>query len=459
VTIEPPSIHELHFQDAPSVDAVPGPKSRRLRERQKEIESSAVLYPTETPIAFREGRGATLEDVDGNRYLDFFAGIATLNVGHSNPYVTEAVNEQTETLTHSLDFPTEARLDLIEKLDEIAPGGLQGDNRVLFGGPTGSDAVEATIKLAKQYTGNDGMIAFYGSFHGETAGAFSLTSDTKYKEPYTPLLAEVEHAPYPYPFRQDCAPDEAVENALEEVKTLLGDRYGAMPNPAGVWVEPIQGESGTVVPPAGFLSGLRDLCDDHGVPLIIDEVQAGMGRTGEWWASEHYDVTPDAMPMAKAFGSGLPLSGTMYREEFDTWGPGGHTGTFRGYNPAMRASLRAIKYIQEHDLLDHATELGSYITGRLERIHSPLVADVRGKGLFIGAELVDETGTPNGDVLSAVRKHCRENGVLVWGGGRNDNVLRLLPPLVMTHEQAVIGLDIVAEAIETVTRERTTAGQ
>lgn len=449
-----PPIHELHFQDAPSVDEVPGPKSRRLRRRQREIESSAVLYPTETPIAFREGRGATLEDVDGNRYLDFFAGIATLNVGHSNPYVTEAVKEQASTLSHSLDFPTEARLDLIEKLDEIAPGNLTGDNRVLFGGPTGSDAVEATIKLAKQYTGNDGMIAFYGSFHGETAGAFSLSADTKYKKPYTPLLAEVEHAQYPYPFRQGCTPGEAVDTALEEVKTLLSDRYGAMPNPAGVWVEPIQGESGTIVPPPEFLSGLRDLCDDHGVPLIVDEVQTGMGRTGEWWACEHYDVTPDVMPMAKAFGSGHPLSGTMYREELDTWGPGGHTGTFRGYNPAMRASLRAIEYVQEHDLLDHATELGAYITDRLDRIDSPLIADVRGKGLFIGAELVDETGTPNGDVLSEVREYCRQNGVLVWGGGRNDNVLRLLPPLVMTHEQAEIGLDIVTDAIETVTRDR-----
>lgn len=453
--MDSPPIHELHFSDAPSVEEVPGPESRRLCNRQREIESSAVLYPTETPIAFHEGKGATLEDVDGNRYLDFFAGIATLNVGHSNPYVTEAVHEQTDRLSHSLDFPTEARLDLIEKLDEIAPGALAGDNRVVFGGPTGSDAVEATIKLAKQYTGNDGMIAFYGSFHGETAGAFSLTADTKQKKPYTPLLAEVEHAQYPYPFRQDCGPDEAVEAALEEVKTLLSDRYGAMPNPAGVWVEPIQGEGGTVVPPDGFLSGLRDLCDDHDVLLTIDEVQAGMGRTGEWWACEHFDVTPDAMPMAKAFGSGLPLSGTMYREQLDTWGPGGHTGTFRGYNPAMRASLRAIEYIEKHDLLDHATELGTYIVDRLEEIDSPLLAEIRGKGLFIGAELVDEAGEPSREVLSDVRRHCRQNGVLVWGGGRSGNVLRLLPPLVMTHEQAEIGLDIITKAIETVTRERT----
>ena len=448
----PPS--ELHFSDAPAVDEVPGPRSRRLRERQRAAESSAVLYPTEVPLAFREGRGATIEDVDGNRYLDFFAGISVLNVGHANPYVTEAVTEQTERLPHSLDFPTEARLDLIEKLEEIAPGGLAGDSRVVFGGPTGSDAVEGSIKLAKQYTGNRGMIAFYGGFHGETSGAFSLSADGKYKRDYTPLLAEVEHAPYPYPFRQDCGPQEAVERSLETVKTLLGDRYGAMPNPAGVWVEPIQGEGGIVVPPAGFLSGLRDLCDEYDVPLIVDEIQAGMGRTGEWWASDHFDVTPDAITVAKGIGNGHPLSATIYREEMDTWGPGGHTGTFRGYNVSMRAALRSIEYIEAHDLLEHATDLGVYLRKRLASVESPLLAQVRGMGLFVGAELVDEAGNTSSDVASAVRQRCMERGVLVWGGGREDNVVRLLPPLVMTHEQAETGLDIVCDAIENVTAER-----
>jgi len=449
-----PPIDELHFDDAPAVDEVPGPQSRQLRERQRAAESSAVLYPTEMPIALREGRGATVEDADGNRYLDFFAGICVLNVGHANPYVTEAVTEQSEQLPHSLDFPTEPRLDLIEKLDDIAPGGLAGSSRVVFGGPTGSDAVEGSIKLAKQYTGNQGMVAFYGGFHGETAGAFSLSADGKYKRDYTPLLAEVEHAPYPYPFRQGVDPGEATERALESVKTLLGDRYGAMPNPAGVWVEPIQGEGGVVVPPAGFLSGLRDLCDDHDVPLIVDEIQVGMGRTGEWWASDHYDITPDAMTVGKAIGNGHPLSATVYHEDLDTWGPGGHTGTFRGYNVAMRAAVRAIEYIEDHDLLDHATELGTYIRKRLARVDSPLVAQVRGMGLFVGAELVDEDGAPDADAVSAVRQRCMERGVLVWGGGRDDNVLRLLPPLVMTREQAETGLDIVCDAIEAVTAER-----
>lgn len=447
--MEPPAIESLHFAEAPAVDSPPGPKSRAMVEHQAEIESEAVLYPHDMPLAFEAARGATIRDVDGNLYLDFFSGIGVLNVGHANPYVTEAATEQSERLPHTLDFPTEARIDLIETLDTIAPAGLQGANRVNFGGPTGSDAVEASIKLAKYATGNEGLIAFRGSFHGETSGAFSLTGDTKYKQPYTPLLSEVEHLRYPYPYRQSGTDDELVDRALEEVKTVLGDRYGGMPNPAGVWVEPIQGEGGTVVPPDGFLSGLRDLCDDHSVPLIVDEVQAGMGRTGEWWACEHAGITPDIMTMAKGLGSGYPLSGTMYSESLGPWQPGGHTGTFRGFNPAMRASVRAIEYIQERDLLEHATDMGQVLKDELAPVaaESAHVGEIRGRGLFIGVELVDESGEPAPDLLERVRTRCYQNGILVWAGGRSDNVLRLLPPLVITHEQIQTGTTIIAEAI------------
>jgi diaminobutyrate-2-oxoglutarate transaminase len=202
------------------------------------------------------------------------------------------------------------------------------------------------------------------------------------------------------------------------------------------------------------MSGLRDLCDDHDVPLIVDEVQAGMGRTGEWWGSDNFDITPDAITVGKAIGNGHPLSATVYREELDTWGPGGHTGTFRGYNVAMVAALRSIEYIEDHDLLEHATDLGVYIRKRLARADSPLVGQVRGMGLFIGAEMVDEDGRPASEVASAVRQRCMERGVLVWGGGRDDSVVRLLPPLVLTREQAETGLDIICEAIEAETAER-----
>ncbi|OIB58993.1 aspartate aminotransferase family protein [Natrialba sp. SSL1] len=446
-----PPIDEIHFDDAPDVGSVPGPATKSLLERQQEIDSSAVAYPNDIPIAFEEGKGATVRDADGNTYIDMFAGIGVLNVGHSNPYVLEAVHDQTDKFVHTVDFPTDARLELIEKLDEIAPSGLRGNNRVVFGGPTGSDAIEASIKLSKYNSDGDGLIAFRGSYHGATTGAMSVTSNTKLKKHYAPLLSDVVHAPYPHPFRQEKTPEEAVDHALEEVQQIVEDPYGGLANPAGIIVEPIQGEGGIVTPPAGFLQGLRDIADDNDVTLVFDEIQSGLGRTGQWWASDWEDVTPDAMTSAKALGGvGFPLSATMYKEELDTWGSGDHAGTYRGHVVGMRAGTRAIEYIQEHDLLAHARDLGEYIRDRLHEAadETDQLADVRGKGLFIGAEFVDENGEPDSDVVDAIQQYCFEHGVLVWTAGRHGNVLRLLPPLVLTHDLAETALDVIADAVE-----------
>ncbi len=449
-----PPIEELHFPDAPDVGSVPGPRTRRLLERQREIDSGAVAYPRDIPIAFEEGSGATVRDVDGNTYIDMFAGIGVLNVGHANPYVLEGVREQSEKLVHTVDFPTDARLDLIETLDEIAPVGLRGENRVVFGGPTGSDAIEGAIKLAKYNTGGDGLVAFRGSYHGATSGAMSLSSSTSLKGHYTPILSEVVHAPYPYPLRQGKSPEEAVDHALEEVQDILGDPYGGLANPAGIFVEPIQGEGGVVTPPEGFLQGLRDVADDAGVPLVFDEIQSGMGRTGEWWAADWAGVTPDAMTSAKGLGGvGYPLSATIYHEDLDTWGPGAHAGTFRGHVVGMVAGRRAIEYIRGQDLLAHARELGSTIRERLREAAAGTdrEVEVRGVGLFIGAEFRHPDGTPDGDAVEAIQRYCFEHGVLVWKAGRHDNVLRLLPPLVLTESLAERALDVIADAIETAT--------
>ncbi len=451
-----PSIEQLHYQEAPSVDSVPGPRTRELLERQREIDSSAVAYPEDIPIAFEEGSGATVRDVDGNTYIDMFAGIGVLNVGHANPYVLDAVHEQADKLVHTVDFPTEARLELIEKLDEIAPPGLAGENRVVFGGPTGSDAIEAAIKLAKYNTGGDGLIAFRGAYHGATSGAMSVTSNKGFKEHYTPLLPDVVHAPYPYPFRDGTSPEAAVDRALDEVRSIVEDPYGGLANPAGIVVEPIQGEGGIVVPPEGFLQGLRDVADANDIPLIFDEIQSGFGRTGRWWASEWYDVTPDVMTTAKALGgTGFPLSATIYHEDLDTWDSGDHAGTYRGHVVGMRAGARAIEYVQEQDLLEHARDLGQGIRSRLreETDGNGRVGEVRGKGLFVGVEFVDENGDPDGDAVDAIQDYCFEHGVLVWTAGRTGNVLRLLPPLVLTEALAETALDVILDAIEAVTAE------
>ncbi|MFC7045768.1 aspartate aminotransferase family protein [Halobacteriaceae archaeon GCM10025711] len=447
-----PAIHELHFDDAPSVDRVPGPRSEELLARQEHIDSSAVAYPKNVPIAIEEAKGATLRDVDGNTFIDLFAGIGVLNVGHSNPYVVEAVNEQTGKLVHTVDFPTEARLDLIEKLNEIAPGGLPDNNRVVFGGPTGSDAIEATIKLAKYNTGGSGLIAFRGAYHGGSAGALSLTGGKKYKESYTPLLPDVNHVPYPYPFQQGVSEDEAVERSLDSVRELLEDPYSGLANPAGIWVEPVQGEGGVVTPPEGFLPGLKEIAEANDVPLVVDEIQTGFGRTGKWFASEWEGVTPDVMPMAKAIGGiGLPLSATMYHEDLDTWKPGGHVGTYRGNVPAMVGGTRAIEYIQAHDLLAHARSLGEDIRARFRDLaeETDAIGDVRGRGLFIGVEFVDEDGNPDKETVKAVQQYCYEHGVLVWTAGRYGNVLRLIPPLVLTEELADVAMEIIGDAIRT----------
>jgi diaminobutyrate-2-oxoglutarate transaminase len=448
-----PPIDELHFDHAPDVDSVPGPASRRLRERQRAGESDAVRYPHDLPVALAEAKGATVRDADGNTYLDFFAGIGVVNVGHSNPYVLAGVEEQTGRLVHALDFPTETRADLVDRLDDVVPGDLSGNNRVLFGGPTGSDAVEATIKLARAATGGDGLIAFRGAYHGGTAGALSLTADVSEKERFTPLLSDVTHLRYPYPERQGLDPERAVEESLRDVRSVLADEWGGLANPAGIWVEPIQGEGGVVVPPEGFLSGLRELADEFDVPLVVDEVQTGFGRTGEWFACEHTDVTPDVMPVAKAAGGiGLPLSATVVDADLDVFEPGGHTGTFRGYLPAMRACVRAIDYVEDHGLLDHASALGSYIRDRLRTVAADVdaVADVRGRGLFVGAEFVGADGDPNPDAVDSIRRECMRRGVLTWGGGRDDHVLRLMPPLVLTRAQAETGLDVVTNVVRDV---------
>ncbi len=444
-----PSIDDLHFATEPSVDEVPGPNSRTLLKRQREIDSDAVAYPRRVPIALEEARGATIRDVDGNTFLDFFAGIGVLNVGHSNPYVLEGTQEQLESIAHTIDFPTEARIDLIEKLRTIAPGGLADSSNVVFGGPSGSDAIEGSIKLAKHNTGRHGILGFEGAYHGTTAGALSLTAGKKYKKGYGPLLADAVHVPYP---TRDAGAGgrDACERCLDAVKRKFEAPYGGHETPAGIWVEPIQGEGGVVVPPEGFLQGLRDIADDNDAMLIVDEIQTGLGRTGEWFATDHFDVTPDAITMAKALGgTGLPIGAMLYHEDFDTWGPGGHVGTFRGNAPAMVGGLRAIEYIESHDLLSHATTLGQYLRDRLREVAetTPELVDVRGKGLFVGAEFVDADGDPDADLVEAIQTRCYENGLLVWNAGRHGNVLRLIPPLVLTREQAEVGMDILCNAI------------
>lgn len=446
---------DLSFLEAPKIVVKPpGPRARELLEKQKEVDSRAVYYPTAIPTAWEAGKGATLRDVDGNIYIDFMSGISVLNVGHSNPHVVEAVKRQLDRLTHALDIPTPERIQLVEKLVEIAPAGLKGNSRVLFGGPTGSDAVEGALKLAKFNTKHHTFLAFHGAYHGMTSGALSVTSKRSFRSGNLPLLADIHFAPYAYCYRCAFGKEypECDTQCVRYVEYLLNDPESGFTDPAAIIVEPIQGEGGFIAPPHGYLRELRRICDENKILLIVDEIQSGFGRTGKMFACEYDDVTPDVMTIAKAVGGiGIPLSGCVIRKTLDTWEPGGHLGTFRGNVLACVAGFEAIKYTQEEGLVERSAREGARMMKRLKDLQqeSKTIGEVRGKGMMVAAEFVEDKRTkkPAIELVRKIQAKCFERGVLVWKAGHWPNVIRFLPPLVITHEHLDKGLDVFSEVV------------
>jgi diaminobutyrate-2-oxoglutarate transaminase len=451
----PERFAELHFKPAPHIEGtVPGEQSRRMLAEQAALESSARSYPRAVPIALAEGRGATVRDADGNTYLDFFGGAGTLNVGHGNPSVRHAASEQGERLVHALDFPTEARLRLMRRLREILPGALARTARMHFGGPTGSDAVEAALKLTRGHSGRRGVVAFQGSYHGMTEGALAVTSDTTCGGPTdTP----VQFMPYPYCYRCPLGlrPSSCELACAKLLENTLADPHSGVPKPAAVLVEPVQGEGGTIVPPAGWLAEVRRITRAQDVALIADEIQTGFARTGRMWACEHDEVTPDVLVMSKALGGiGYPLSGIAFDATLDTWQPGAHIGTFRGHQVAMAAGAAGIDFMVENDLAEHARELGELALATLRAAADggetlPAVGEVRGRGLMLGVELVRDRATrePWPQLADEVRRTCCRRGLIVEVGGHFRNVVRFLPPLVITRELLLRGLEIFVESL------------
>ena len=446
------NFEELHFHPAPHIEGeVPGPRSQAMLAEQNELESSARSYPRSVPIAIEEGRGATMRDADGNTFVDFFGGAGVLNVGHSHPAALAAAHEQERKLVHALDFPTTPKLRLMRKLRELLPGRLRQSARFHFGGPTGSDAIESALKLTRAHTGREAVIAFQGGYHGMTREALSLTSDTSFGGPVT---TPVHFMPYPYCYRCPLGlkPDSCEMACAKLLETTLSDPHAGVPMPAAVLIEPIQGEGGTIVPPEGYLAEIRRITHAHDVPLICDEIQTGFGRTGKMFASEHDGVTPEAMTLSKALGGiGYPLSCVAYDQSLDTWKQGAHIGTFRGHQVAMAAGLAAIEFMQEVDLAAHAAALGELTLDLLREAQQTLasVGDVRGKGLMIGIELVRdrETKEPWSEMAARVRSECFKRGVVIEVGGHFGNVARFLPPLVITRELMLGGVEIFVESV------------
>lgn len=414
----------------------PGPKAQALLARDKRVISTA--HGREHPLVVDYGQGSELFDVDGNRYLDFVSGIAVNATGHSHPQVVAAIQAQAARTLHvSADFHHEGWVALSEALDEIAP--FDEDAHVFLCN-SGTEAVEAAIKLAGYHTGRKRFIGFIGSFHGRTQGSLSFTASKPVQRRGFSPYANVTHIPYPNFYRPLLVqhPDEVdygetIVNYLENVifKTMVpADEV------AGILVEPIQGEGGYIVPPASFFPRLRELCDRHGILLMVDEVQSGMGRTGRWWAIEHWGVEPDIVCTAKGIASGVPLGGIIARKSVATWPASAHGNTYGGNPLACAAALATIEVLRNGGLANAATQ-GDYLLGALTALATrhPSIGQVRGKGLMLGVEFVQDRASkePAPELRNRVNHLCFEHGLLLIGCGVNTT--RFIPPLIVERAQ------------------------
>jgi diaminobutyrate-2-oxoglutarate transaminase len=428
--------------------------SAALLQRQAERESNARTYPRGLPLAIARARGCEVWSVEGHRYLDFFAGAGVLAVGHNHPKVVEAVQRQLSLVVHTLDLPTPTRDQFVSDVLECLPSGLRENMRVHICAPTGSDAVEAALKLCKRATGREAVVAFRGAYHGMTAGALAATSLVEFKERFPGYLPPVTFAPYSYckrcPLKLERSQCGTACAALFE--TMLEDSHSGVPRPAAVLMELVQGEGGGIVPQADFVARVGRAAKAQGVPLIADEIQAGLGRTGRMFAFEHFDVQPDVITLSKALGGiGLPIAAILYRKELDVWEPGTHIGTFRGHQLAMAAGSAALTLLRSEGLIDNARERGQQLMAALASLQLACIGEVRGLGLMLGIELVDpSTGAASSERARAVRAECFARGLLCELGGRGDATLRLLPPLCLTEAEATEGAEILAQSLRVV---------
>ncbi len=419
------------------ITSLPGPKARQIVERDRQVVSPS--YTRDYPMVALKGRGATVEDVDGNRFLDFAAGIAVVSTGHCHPQVVAAIQKQAAELIHmsGTDFYYPSLVELAEKLGAIAPG--KEAKRVYFGN-SGAEAVEAAIKLAKYHTKRDKLIAFHGAFHGRTMGALSLTASRSIqRKGFGTLLSGVFHMPYPDTYRGTFGirPEQASADCLSYLENELFRRRVDPEEVAGIFIEPIQGEGGYLPAPPEFLQGLQAICRKYGILFVADEVQSGMGRTGKWWAVDHAGVEPDIICVAKGIASGMPLGAIIARASVMDWTPGAHASTFGGNPVCIAASLATLGLI-EHEYMANAARMGDFIlreTAQWTERHK-IVGQVRGRGLMIGIEFVRDQKTREKapDLRNRIVQMAFHKGLLVLGSG--DTTLRLCPPLVINQEQA-----------------------
>lgn len=432
---------------------IPGPNGESIIERDRHVLSPSL--PRSYPLVIDHAQGAEVWDVDGRRYIDFMTGIAVTSTGHSHPEVVAAIKEQAEKFLHIClaDFHYDIAVQLAEKLAAIAP--FEEDAQVFFTN-SGAEAVESAIKLARFNTHRQGFISFQGAFHGRTIGALSLTA-SKYRQKarFAPFMPGVTHVPYPDPYRPTLAAPDDVDYGEAVVGYIEHTIFKSFMPPtevAAIFVEPILGEGGYVVPPPGFFPALRELCDRHGILLVADEVQSGIGRTGKWWAIEHFGVEPDIVTSAKGIASGMPLGAVIARKSVMTWGPGAHGNTFGG-NPVSCAAALATLRLIENGYMQNAAEMGDYMLNALREMETrhPLIGDLRGKGLMIGIEIVSdrEKRTAARELRDCIVDEAFRNGLLLLGAG--ESVIRLMPPLMVdraTADEALAIFDRVLAIVE-----------
>ncbi len=426
----------------------PGPEARVLLEKDAKYisPSSSRAYP----LVVKRAQGAMVEDVDGNRYLDFTAGVAVTNTCHCSPEVVKAICDQARELLHmsGADFFNPLQIELAEKLSELCPS--PSPKRVFFSN-SGAESVEAAIKLVRHRTGRPYIIAFTGAFHGRTMGALSITASRPiHKKGFSPLVPGVIHVPYAYCYRCPYGVAHPREElaCVEWIEEELFKTYVPPEEVAAVFVEPIQGEGGYIVPPKAFLKDLSDLCRRYGILLVADEVQSGMGRTGKMFAIEHFEVEPDVICLAKGIASGLPLGATIARQELMEWPPGSHASTFGGNPVSCKAALATLELLKG-GLVANAAVVGDYLLKELEGLYNnhPIMGEVRGKGLMIGIELVKDRDTKEraSEERDKIVQRAFEKGLLLLGCGKNS--IRFAPPLIITKKDADTALNILEEVL------------
>lgn len=429
------------------VTSLPGPKAREVIE--SDVRYTSPSYTRVYPLVVERGFGAVIEDVDGNRFLDFTAGIAVCSTGHCHPRVVAAIQRQAEKLLHmsGTDFYYVPQRDLARKLAELAPGA--GPKRVFFTN-SGAESVEAAFKLARHHTKRRHMIAFFGAFHGRTMGALSLTgSKVTQRAGFAPLIPQVSHVDFPNPYR--CSSPDAChcwQDSLDQIENDLFRRTVPPGEVAAFIVEPIQGEGGYIVPPVEFHPRLKALAEKHGILYIVDEVQSGMGRTGRMFGIEHWGVEPDIVCVAKGIASGMPLGAIIAKADIMDWPAGSHASTFGGNPVSCVAALETIRLLED-GLMAQATRVGAYLTERLRVLQArhELIGDVRGRGLMIGVELVRDRQAKTAAPIQRdqVIEACFRRGLLLLGCG--ESTLRFCPPLVVTEADVDIAIEILDAAI------------